>query len=171
MRLDIMLATVAATLLSVAPNSRAETKGKPATPAEPAFDAKLEFRWFEAYSQALAQVQRSQKPMLIEFTGSTWCPPCKIMKRYVFDTDEFKTWAAQHVVALKIDLDRQFRPTVKSAKDKAIHSKLLRTLRIEGVPTVYFIGTDGSILGKSQYTGQRAEQWIAGVQKFIKSTP
>lgn len=61
--------------------------------------------WLKSYDAALAEAQKEQKNVLVYFTGSDWCPPCKMLKTDLFDTDEFKTVSAAYSL-LYIDIPR-----------------------------------------------------------------
>ena len=61
--------------------------------------------WLTDYDTALEKAATKERNMLIYFTGSDWCPPCKMLKTDLFETDEFKNIAHKYVL-LYIDLPR-----------------------------------------------------------------
>ena len=63
--------------------------------------------WLTDWEAAKAQAQRSNKPILINFTGSDWCGWCIRLKQEVFSQDAFKNWAAQKVVLFEADFPRK----------------------------------------------------------------
>ena len=79
---------------------------------------------FEAATQAGVS---SSRPVLMEFTGSDWCPPCKMMKAQVFDSDAFKSYAADHLVLLELDFPRGgSQPAELKAQNEALAKKYHR---------------------------------------------
>lgn len=64
-------------------------------------------KWFTDLPAAVAEATKSKKPLLVDFTGSDWCGWCIKLKKEVFDTAEFKTWAADKVVLVEIDFPRK----------------------------------------------------------------
>ena len=46
--------------------------------------------WLVDFAKAKAQSAKEGKPILMEFTGSDWCPPCKALHKNVLTSDVFK---------------------------------------------------------------------------------
>lgn len=61
--------------------------------------------WSTNYDNALEKAQNEQKNLLVYFTGSDWCPPCKMLKKDFFETEEFKALSDEYVL-LYVDLPR-----------------------------------------------------------------
>ena len=40
--------------------------------------------WQTDYKSVLKQAKKDKKNVLVYFTGSDWCPPCKMLKRDLF---------------------------------------------------------------------------------------
>ena len=53
----------------------------------------------------MEKAQNEQKNLLVYFTGSDWCPPCKMLKKDFFETEEFKALSDEYVL-LYVDLPR-----------------------------------------------------------------
>ena len=45
--------------------------------------------WSTDVEAAVAQAKKENKAVLVEFTGSDWCPPCIMMRKNVFSKKEF----------------------------------------------------------------------------------
>src|SRR5262245_9374441 len=91
--------------------TRADEKDKkdPPTTAkekEPAKEELGEKLWMVDLEAAKMVAAKEGKDILMEFTGSDWCPPCKALKRKVFDTEAFQTEAPKHFVLVKLDNPR-----------------------------------------------------------------
>jgi thiol-disulfide isomerase/thioredoxin len=46
--------------------------------------------WSENYEESKALAEREGKDLLLEFTGSDWCPYCVKMRKEVFEQPDFK---------------------------------------------------------------------------------
>ena len=46
--------------------------------------------WLVSFEKAKQQAAKEGKPILMEFTGSDWCPPCKALHKNVLVKDDFK---------------------------------------------------------------------------------
>ncbi len=62
-------------------------------------------RWLKDYETALAEAHIEKRNVLVYFTGSDWCPPCKMLKKDLFDSEEFKS-ISQNYTLLYIDIPR-----------------------------------------------------------------
>ena len=102
--------------------------------------------WSTDYDAALAQAAAEKKPILLEFTGSDWCPPCKMMTAQIFDTHEFTEFAKANLVAVKLDY-----PQAKPQSDelKAQNQKLAEQFAIQGYPTVVLLSSEGKEIARN----------------------
>ncbi len=93
--------------------------------------------WMTDVDTALAKAKAEKKPVMIEFTGSDWCPPCMMMDKKVFSKKKFTDAASKKFILVKIDIPN---------KDKALkkkNQKVLGKYKVSGVPTVLLFGDDG----------------------------
>ncbi len=94
--------------------------------------------WMTDIDSALAKAKKENKNVLIEFTGSDWCPPCIMMDKKVFSKTEFTDAAKKNFILVKIDIPN---------KDKALkkkNGKVMKKYSVRGVPTVLLFGSDGN---------------------------
>lgn len=121
--------------------------------------------WIVNLDEAVTLSEKTGKPIMANFTGSDWCGWCKRLKAEVFDTPEFKEWAADNVVLLELDFPRR---TAISDELKKQNYTLQREFGVRGYPTIHFFdaekdGTDSysfSKIAKSGYVRGGAEAWI-----------
>lgn len=74
--------------------------------------------------------------MLVEFTGSDWCPPCIMMGKAVFSKKEFLDNASKKFILVKIDIPKS---------DEALTAKnqeVMKQYKVQGVPTVLLLDGD-----------------------------
>lgn len=102
--------------------------------------------WLTDYPQALKVAAEKKKPVLLDFTGSDWCPPCKQLKRTVFDTDEFARYAREHLVLVEVDFPRS-KP--QSSELAAQNQRLQKQYSIEGYPTLILLSPEGKEIKRS----------------------
>ena len=62
--------------------------------------------WIVDFEKAKAQAAKEGKSILMEFTGSDWCPPCIALHDQVLVTDVFKERVPEKLVLLKLDNPR-----------------------------------------------------------------
>jgi len=72
--------------------------------------------WLANYDQAAEQAKKEEKVLLMNFTGSDWCPWCQKLDKEVFSTSAFEEFSGKNLVLLKVDFPRRasYPPTSRS---------------------------------------------------------
>ena len=128
----------------------------PAAAAEP--------KWHTDYEKALAEAKKQDKVVLADFTGSDWCGWCIKLKKEVFDTPEFKTWADENVVLLELDFPNS-KP--QPAELKKQNKELQKKFSIRGYPTIVFISAEGKELGRTGYKKGGPKVWTDHADQLL----
>jgi thiol:disulfide interchange protein len=102
----------------------------------PAFANTLE-GWSTDLDKAIADAKAGKKSVLVEFTGSDWCPPCIAMRKNVFSKKEFVQAASKNFILVELD----FPKADKELADK--NKPLAEKYKIEGFPTVILLNSEG----------------------------
>ncbi len=79
--------------------------------------------WLTNLEKAKKIAKNEHKPILLFFTGSDWCAPCKGLEDNVFTTERFKYYADNYVL-VKVDIPRA--EDIISAKQLKYNKRLLR---------------------------------------------
>ena len=96
--------------------------------------------WQTDYKQALAQAAQENKRVLLDFTGSDWCPFCVRMDKEVFNQREFKKFAASNLILVKLDFPRRKQlPPAEAEQNR----KLQQKFDVEGFPTYVLLDPSG----------------------------
>jgi thiol:disulfide interchange protein len=109
--------------------------------------------WETDLTKAFAMAKEQKKPLLVEFTGSDWCPPCKMMHKNVFSKEEFLTKAKEKFILVCIDMPN---------KDPQLRTKnepVVRQYKINAYPTVILLEPEGKEFNRfiaSQYPSVEA---------------
>lgn len=93
--------------------------------------------WSTDLEKAFAQAKAEKKSVLVEFTGSDWCPPCIAMRKNVFSKKEFVSKASEKYILVELD----FPNGDKAVKEK--NQPYAEKYKIEGFPTVILFNPDG----------------------------
>src|SRR5687768_4823210 len=121
-----------------------------------------EAKWLTDFDAAKQQAQKENKAILMNFTGSDWCPPCKALKKNVLDKPEFEKFAAEKLVLMELDF-----PIDKKRINKEVaasNAKLSEQFKIESYPTIIVLDKDGKELGRMD--GYRGEAPAAYIKKL-----
>lgn len=120
--------------------------------------------WQTDLPKAQEQARKENKTVLINFTGSDWCGWCIRLKKDVFDTETFKTYAAKHLVLVEIDFPRR---KAQSEALKAANRALQERFKIQGYPTLIVLDGGGKELGRLGYE-KTPEAFIAKLEAAKK---
>jgi len=93
--------------------------------------------WSEDLDKALAKAKAEHKAVLVEFTGSDWCPPCKMMRATVFSKDEFVDAASKKFILVEIDMPKGDQEVAKK------NQPTVEKYKIDGFPTVILLDPAG----------------------------
>jgi protein disulfide-isomerase len=99
--------------------------------------------WTEDYNGALAQAKASHKLILVDFTGSDWCPWCVKTDKEIFATQAFKDYADKNLILVKLDFLRNHpQDTAIKTRNKALADKY----QVQGFPTLIAIDANEKVI-------------------------
>jgi thiol:disulfide interchange protein len=112
---------------------------------KPTVAADRKAKWLNKMDKAQEQSKETGLPILVLFTGTSWCPYCIKLEDEVFSKSEFKSFANQNLVLLMLD----FGPggAASSKKDE----KLQKEYKVSGFPTYFLTDSSGKQLAKGGY--------------------
>jgi thioredoxin-related protein len=100
-----------------------------------------ELSWNTDFAQAKAAAAESKRFILLDFTGSDWCPWCIRMDKEVFERPAFADFAAKHLVLVKLDFPRR-KP--QAPAEKVQNEQLAQKFEIQGYPTYVLLDSTGN---------------------------
>lgn len=119
--------------------------------------------WLTDFEQAKAEAESSNVLILANFTGSDWCPPCKMLDREVFSTEKFQKYAANHLVLFKADFPRN-KPQSSAVQQQ--NEQLAETYGIQGFPTILLLNAEGKKVGRTGYRPGGAQAYIEHLEEL-----
>ena len=125
--------------------------------------------WQTDYAKALKMAKEQNKRVLLDFTGSDWCPPCIALRKRVFSNAEFGAYAQKNLILVELDFPRKKE---QSEQLKSQNEKLSTQYGVDekGFPTIILIDPSGKVL--REFTGYDGENvatviaWIEGKAKM-----
>jgi protein disulfide-isomerase len=123
--------------------------------------------WTTHFDDAMAKAKTDNKAVLLNFTGSDWCPYCIQMKHEVLDTGQFREYANENLELVEVDF-----PDAKPQSEqlKAQNKGLAKKYKVGGYPTFIVLNSDGKVLGKQVgYLEGGPSAFIAKMEKFYKA--
>jgi thiol-disulfide isomerase/thioredoxin len=118
-------------------------------PHSPSFNSSSlgSINWVKSYSDAVALSQSTSKPIVILFTGSSWCPACMKLEREVISNPEFAKAVGQKFVFLKAEFPNYSEGSMMSSPYKA----LLDRYGVDAFPTMVVVNANGQQLFRVNY--------------------
>jgi thiol-disulfide isomerase/thioredoxin len=122
--------------------------------------------WGTDFPQALNQAQSENKLVLLDFTGSDWCPWCIKFDQEVLSTGQFATYAKATLVLVKLDFPRH---TEQDAALKKANQELYQKFNASGFPTYILLSQSGKELGRQfGYASGGPDAFITELEGFSK---
>lgn len=105
-----------------------------------------ELNWVPSFKKAKDLAKKKNKPILVFFTGSDWCGPCKMLQQDFFHTEEFIALADKNLILYEADFPR--RTDLISQEKKMENFKLQGKYSVRGYPTIIFLNAQGNEIGR-----------------------
>ena len=122
--------------------------------------------WLVDFEKAKAQAAKEEKSILMEFTGSDWCPPCKALAKNVLTQDVFKTEMPKNFVLLKLDSPRD--KSKQTPEEIEQYKVLAAKYSIQGVPTIFLADAKGRPYYQTVgYSGDPADKYVANLKEQL----
>ncbi len=122
--------------------------------------------WQTDLAKALQQAKTENKMVLMDFTGSDWCPPCKALHSTVLTSKEFANFASTNLVLVEVDFPHS---KAQSKELKEANAALSEKFKIEGFPTIIVLSADGKELKRRDgYGGETAGEFVAMLAHISK---
>jgi thioredoxin-related protein len=124
--------------------------------------------WTTDYQAALKESKKTNKAILMNFTGSDWCGWCIRLKNEVFSKEEFIAYANENLILLELDFPKRKK---LEADLKLQNNKLAGTHAVRGFPTIVMIDGNEKVLLKGGYKKGGPIPYIATLkQAFAKAS-
>jgi len=118
-------------------------------------------QWMTNLEEAMKLSEKSGKPILIEFSGSDWCPPCKSLNKNVFSKKEFLAFAKKNLILVLMDFPRY---KAQAGKQKKYNNNIARKYKVQYFPTVFLLDSKGKLIVTVKLRGD-VKKYIA----FLKT--
>ena len=129
----------------------------------PAAKGEAEGFWNIDFESAKKKAAKEKKDMLVNFSGTEWCPPCKQLEAEVFNKDEFRTEVSKKYVPVLLDFPRD---TSKASKQ---NQRLSQAFGHQYFPTVYLTDPSGRAYAKiTSYVPGGPEKYLQQIEELSK---
>ena len=127
-------------------------------------------KWQSDFDQAFSLAKKKNEPLLILFTGSDWCAPCKMLHEDLFENEDFIKYADKNLILYKADFPRRIDTPI-TEEQKAKNIELRNKFRISGFPTIILINAKGDVIGtQSGYSRMMSTEYhLKTIQNAVEN--
>jgi thiol-disulfide isomerase/thioredoxin len=104
--------------------------------------------WVTDFEAAKKTAAEGKKDLLLDFTGSDWCPPCIKLTQEVLSQESFIASAKEKFVLVELDFPRK---KVLAPELKAQNQALQKQYQIKGYPTIILCDATGKPYAKTGF--------------------
>lgn len=115
--------------------------------------------WETDWNKALEKAGKSGQPVLVDFTGSDWCPGCIYLRKNIFDTDAFAKYAGDNNFVL-VELDFPRTEGKMPPEQLKFHEELMRRYGISVFPSVLMMEGNGAPYAKIVGPSRTVEEYL-----------
>lgn len=127
--------------------------------------------WVNDISLAKAEASKTNKQILINFSGSDWCGPCIRMHKEIFDSEVFKTYASDHLVMVNADFPRLKKNQLSKEQQKK-NDALAEKYNPEGIfPLTVLVDEGGKVINKWEgFPSGSAEHFVQEISSPVHAS-
>jgi thioredoxin-related protein len=102
--------------------------------------------WLTDFEQAKQTAKEKNQYILLNFSGSDWCIPCQQMKKEIFESSSFSSYASSNLVLLNADFPRSRKN--KLSKTQLAHNEALAEQYNKSgkFPLTVLLNSEGKVL-------------------------
>jgi len=122
--------------------------------------------WQTDFKIAKEIASKEHKKLILVFQGSDWCGPCIKLDKEVWSQDEFKTYAKNNFVMVKVDFPKRKKNKL-TAEQQEKNYQLAEIYNKQGfLPRVIILNENGKVLGETGYKKMTPEKYIKLLASF-----
>ena len=125
-------------------------------------DPRAKKMWKANLPEAKTRAAKNGKFVFVDFTGSSWCPPCIALHEHVLTQKEFLDYAEQNFELVALDFPRDTSKAPKTLNEAALKYK------VEGFPTIIVMEANGRELHRLVgFNYKNAKAYTADLKKAL----
>lgn len=124
--------------------------------------------WLTNFDEAKEIASKTDKNIMLYFSGSDWCRPCILLKKKVFETDVFEKFAEEKLVLAMFDFPAREKNQLPA--DQTEHNEKIAALyNPDGnFPQIVIINSKGKkIVEFIGYNNESAHDYIKKLDKEL----
>ncbi len=126
--------------------------------------------WVYSLEDATAIASKENKHVLLVFSGSDWCAPCRKLEKNIWTSTVFQELSKDKLVLLQADFPRR-RKNKLSKEQQEKNNALAATYNTKGhFPLVVVLNQKGRAIGSLGYEKLSPKDYFKKIEKLIHAT-
>ncbi len=113
--------------------------------------------WYEDVAEAIKVGAKEEKDLLILYTGSDWCPPCKKLEDEVLSQEDFLKEIRTGYVLVKLDFPKNL---IQKAEILKQNNEWQEKFGVDGFPTIVLMDSQQRPYGFTGYEEGGVEGYL-----------
>lgn len=123
--------------------------------------------WQLDFELAKQKAKKYNKTLVMVFQGSDWCDHSMKLKRQILNSEEFKIYADENLIMLKVDFPKRRKNTL-SPEQQSHNNALADKYNQQGyLPYMVITDYEGRVLGNLGYQSQTPKAYIESLQTIL----
>lgn len=115
--------------------------------AQNSIEVEHKLDWKESFKKAEKISKKKDKPILIFFTGSDWCGPCKMLVEDFFHSNRFNQLSDEFIL---YEADFPRNKDLVSKDQQLINTKLKAKYKVKSYPTIVVLDSKGNEISRKK---------------------
>lgn len=125
--------------------------------------------WLTDFEEAKTLATEQDKPIIMVFQGSDWCPSCNKLNKKILRSDEFKSYATENFIMLEVDFPRRKKNRLDKDQQAQNNALAVKYNQSGYVPFVVVLDGTGKVLGTTGYEKTTPEDYIDRLTSFVST--
>jgi thioredoxin-related protein len=124
--------------------------------------------WQNNLTTALSEAATEKKYVLLNFSGSDWCGPCKMMEKNIFESKTFSDFADSTLILVNADFPRNKKNQLPD-KQQDLNNAMADKYNSRGIfPLTILLDSNGKILISWEGCPKiKPEEFIAQIKPLL----
>lgn len=123
--------------------------------------------WLSDPDAAVAQAKEESRTMLLEFTGSDWCPPCKYLRAHIFPHEAFQSFVEEQKLVL-VELDFPRNAEKLTPEQRATNEAWRVRYNVTSFPSILVLDGTGAPYAVVTSANTKVEDYMVRLKAALK---
>jgi thioredoxin-related protein len=123
--------------------------------------------WITNLKQGEAEAAASKKLIVLNFSGSDWCGPCIRLKKEIFSSDTFSSYASDKLVLVNADFPRYKKNALPASQVKENEALAEKYNPAGRFPFTVLLDANGKVLKQwDGFPNEPAEKFVEEIKSI-----